>query len=241
MRLPRLHAPAEAQLVQVRFTAALAQACQAFGSNSELDRIAGWLGNQIQSNQLALHAWALTPSRLLLLLSSPNSSAVSRTVQAIGRRLAAELKTGRVFEGRFKSALIEPVWVLPSQIWLETAPVKEGYASQAMSWPWSSAASHVGHVQAPRQYAVLLSDHQSYWACGNTPFDRQATYRIKLLNGLLASQRERIESALSGQWALGSQQYVAQISKLASRRVSPGRRGRPPKDVARLTDPSPLN
>jgi len=241
MRLPRLHAPAEAQLVQVRFTTALAHACQALGSNSLLDRIGGWLGNQVQSNQLALHAWALTPSRLLLLLSSPNSGAVSRTVQAIGRRLAAELKTGSVFEGRFKSALIEPVWVLPSQIWLESVPVADGYANQAMSWPWSSAASHVGHALTPRQYTVPVSDHQSYWACGNTPFDRQAIYAAKLLDGLLASQRERIESALSGQWALGSEQYITQISKLASRRVSPGRRGRPPKDAGKPNDPSPLN
>lgn len=241
MRLPRLHAPAEVQLVQVQFTTALERACQALGSNSVLDRIGCWLGNQVQSNQIALHAWALTPRRLLLLLSSPDSGAVSRTVQAIGRRLAAELKTGSVFEGRFKSALIEPVWVLPSQIWLESAPVEDGYASQAMSWPWSSAASHVGHAQPPRQYTVPLFDHQGYWACGNTPFDRQAIYGVKLFDGLLASQRERIESALSGQWALGSEQYVKHISKLASRRVSPRRRGRPPKDATKSNDPSLLN
>lgn len=229
MRLARLFAPGQVQLVQVRFTNALTQTEQLPEFKQLLDSIAQWLGHYAKANELALHAWALTPKRLLLLTTGPDGRAVSRAIQAIGRRLAAELKTGSVFEGRYKSALISPDWVLRAQIWLESVPVDDGYATQPAAWPWSSASGHVGMSDVPWQKTMALSDHERYWACGNTPFDRQAIYRTKLNEGLSAIERQRIGSAVLGQWALGSEQYLAQIAAVASRRVVPGKRGRPPK------------
>jgi len=193
--------------------------------------VAGWLGEYARANRLAVHGWTLTPTQLLLLTSAPDSRAVSRTIQAIGRRLAAVLKTGNVFEGRYKSALIAPDWVLSVQIWLESVPVTEGYAAHAPVWPWSSAGYHVGDSHTAKAWSVALSDHESYWACGNTPFDRQAFYRDKLTEGVATIDCERIRSAITGQWALGSAHYVAQMGKVASRRVAPSKRGRPPKQT----------
>lgn len=227
MRLPRLYAPGEVQLAQVRFMPDLAGLWPDPESGRLLELIAGWLGEQVKAQRLSLHAWAASPQRLLLLASVQERNSLSRAIQAIGRRLAAELRTGRVFEGRFKSALIEPAWVLTAQVWLESCPLFDGYASDPVTWRWSSAASHAGTVQTAGQQPVHLSDHESYWACGNTPFDRQAVYRTRLMQGLSAAERSPVEAALIGQWALGSETYVAELAKMASRRVVPGRRGRP--------------
>lgn len=232
MRLPRLFAPGQVQLVQVRFVPELAQRWLAHEAKQLLDQVAGWLGEYASENRLSLHAWSLSPARLLLLLTAPDNAAVANTIQGIGRRLAPELKVGGVFEARYKSALIAPDWVLLTQIWVESAPIDDGYILEASAWPWSSAAGHVGIGQPVGQLTITVSDHERYWGCGNTPFDRQANYRALLIEGLTTSQRQAIESAVSGQWALGSGDYIAQIGKIANRRVTPGKRGRPSKAQA---------
>ena len=240
MRLPRLFAPGQVQLVQVKFVPLLAQRWLEEESKQLLDRVARWLGEQASANRLAVHAWSLSPGQLLLLTTPPDNQSVATTVQAIGRRLAPDLKTGSVFEGRYKSALIAPDWVLAAQIWVESAPQRDGYAEQAQAWLWSSAAGHTGLGESSKPWFITVADHESYWNCGNTPFDRQASFRIKLTAGLPELERQRIESAVNGQWALGSQHYLDQIAKVANRRVAPGKRGRPAKIRKSTIDPSPI-
>jgi putative transposase len=127
--------------------------------------------------------------------------------------------------------LLEPgAWVLPALVWLETYPVRSGASQDPDSWPWSSAASHTGNTTAaPAQWQ---SDHADYWACGNTPFDRQANYRKRLQDGLSREESQRIDQAVSGQWALGGPSFIASLAHTASRRVAPGQRGRPRKKPA---------
>jgi putative transposase len=229
MRLPRLFAAGEAQLVEVRFTPAMARAWQTDAGHLVLDRLAGWLSDQVRANALSLHAWALSPARLLLLTTAQEPGAVSGCVQAIGRRLGAALQAGGVFAGRYKSALIQAQWVLTTQVWVEHGPVFDGLASDPVSWPWSSAHAHVGLKDASIHPNMPLVTHAAYWACGNTPFDRQAAYKERLAAALTDGQRRQIESALQGQWALGADSYLESLGKVASRRVKPRPRGRPRK------------
>lgn len=245
MRLPRLYAPGEVQLVQVRFTNNMLQAWQTDSGRALLDRASAWLADEIKANALSLHAWSLAPSRLALLLTASEPQAVARCVQSLGRRLGAAIHAGSVFAARYKSALIQAQWVLAAQVWVEHAPVLDGWATDPASWPWSSAAAHVGLNVTRKRSPVPLMAHAMYWACGNTPFDRQANYQNGLREFLTAAQRQQIESALEGQWALGSADYLESLGRVASRRVSPGKRGRPKKeqannDVVQGNDPSPL-
>lgn len=236
MRLPRLFAPGQVQLVEVRFLPVVAQFWRESADKLLSEKIADWLGERARTNRLALHAWVLLPGQLLMLATPPDDKALGATVQAVGRHLAAELKTGSVFENRYKSALIDPDWVLLAQIWLESAPVRDGQVVQASAWPWSSAAGHTGVGEPAKRALVSVSDHERYWACGNTPFDRQANYCARLAEGLSMSEQKRIESTLAGQWALGSDAYIEQVGKLANRRVVPGRRGRPAKPTTAFSE-----
>src|SRR5690606_26249018 len=103
---------------------------------------------------------------------------------------------------------------------------------------WSSARGHTG--ASPHGW---LSVRPGYWACGNTPFDRQALYRHLLHEGPSPSQRERVEAALHGQWALGSAAFMERMQDAASRRVAPRPRGRPRKTVAKTaaSDSAPVS
>jgi putative transposase len=232
MRLARLYAPQQSHLVEIRLAPRLFECWPSELANAWLDDMARWLGHSAKEQSLQLHAWAITPKRLRLLATPPNQQALSRVVQAIGRRMSATHKLGKVFLGRYRSALIEPRrWVLLAQVWVERSPVSDGLTSDALSWAWSSARAHTGMPIARSDWSVGLTDHEDYWACGNTPFDRQATYRAMLVAEMASGTVQQIEAAVQGQWALGSAAYVDQLTKIASRAVSPRPRGRPTKTV----------
>lgn len=238
-RLPRLYAPGLPQLVQANFVQSLASPSQPAPSEL-LNQLAGWLGESAQRHKVAIHGWTLANDRILLLATPADEEGLPRLMQTLGRNLAARLRGGRVFAGRYRSALLEPGhWVLPALIWLETHPVRSGAAHDPDSWPWSSAASHTGNSHIAT--VAWQSDHADYWACGNTPFDRQANYRRQLQEGLSRDQTQRIAQAISGQWALGGADFIAGLAHTASRRVAPGQRGRPrkvPASPAPKDDPS---
>ena len=148
-------------------------------------------------------------------------------MQTLGRNLAARLRKGLVFAGRYRSALLEPsVWVLPALVWLETHPVRQGHSQNADAWPWSSASIHTGHTSVPAAASWQI-DHPDYWACGNTPFDRQANYRKLLQDGLSRDQAQRVADAVTSQWALGGTRFIENLAHTASRRVTSEQRGSP--------------
>ncbi|MBB5216400.1 hypothetical protein [Parapusillimonas granuli] len=191
----------------------------------ELDALLAMLEREARECKVSLHAWLLLNDRITLLATPPDERSMPRLVQALGRRIAAASAGGRVFAGRYRSALVEPgSWVLPAMVWLESLPAQLHYVDRAESWPWSSAQEHVG-----RGAGTLLRDHHDYWADGNTPFARQARYRDRLAQGLPPADAQRIQNALFGQWAVGGADFLAHLATRASRRVAPAPRGRPRK------------
>jgi putative transposase len=235
-RLPRLYAPGLPQLVQANFINPLAAPSQPAPADT-LNQVAAWLGETATRNRVALHGWVLATDRILLLATPVDGEGLPRLMQTLGRNLAARLRGGRVFAGRYRSALVEPgAWVLPALVWLETYPTRSGATHDPELWPWSSAAGHTGSGQPQ---AGWMSDHADYWSCGNTPFDRQANYRRRLQDGLSREQIQRIDQAVQGQWALGGADFIATLAHTASRRVTPGQRGRPRKKPAPPAEAEP--
>src|SRR5690606_3144565 len=181
-RLPRLYAPGLPQLVQANFVQPLASPSEP-APQEILNQLTAWLGDSAQRHRVAVHGWVLANDRILLLAAPSDEEGLPRLMQTLGRNLAARLRGGRVFAGRYRSALLEPgAWVLPALVWLETYPVRSGSAHDPDSWPWSSAGSHTGNMAAATPPSPWQSDHADYWACGNTPFDRQRHHPHRLHN-----------------------------------------------------------
>jgi putative transposase len=219
MRLARLFAPQTPTLAGVRFPAHVTTIPYA--------DVFGWLGLYAREQNLPVHGWCITPQGLHILSTPPSVMQLSNVIQAIGRHLAAVVDMGSIYVGRYKTALIEPqAWVLPTLVWLEQAPVRLNLAERAEDWRWSSAQQHTGAAGRPTPWLV---DHPDFWACGNTPFARQAYYKTILAEGISDQALHNIESALYGQWALGSATFLENINLVSSRRASPAKRGRPKK------------
>ena len=227
-RLPRLYAQGFAQLAQAKFTRQADTIVHQSRAQQFAD-IGRWLRLALADTDTLLHGWVVTHSSLTLLATPGDETSLARSIQQVGRQLASRLQAGGVFEGRFHSTIVQPQrWLLPCLIWLERQPVREGLVTEADTWRWSSAGAHTGGLGAS---SVGLQPHADYWSCGNTPFDRQAVYRQLLQEGNAASDDAQLQACLLGQWGLGDDAFLTELSKLANRRVRPERRGRPKKTV----------
>ena len=223
-RLPRLYAAGATQLVRADFAAR--STISPFDlTNPLLTSLVRWLGDAAQTHDVAIHGWSFTPHAIIFLATPKDQQGISKIIQALGRHLAAAIQTGPVFKGRFHSTLLESsLWVLPALIWLERQSVREGVSPDPELWPWTSVPTHTG---ATGLHPTWLTQHLDYWACGNTPFDRQAVYRKHLREGNPLRVDNIIEQGLIGQWAIGSESFLKEIAPISSRRLRPAKRGRP--------------
>jgi putative transposase len=230
MRLARLYAPDLPNLVVVSFLPHLSARWASDLGAAPFDLIVKWLGEHSAAEGLRVHGWSLTPQALRMVATPAHRQSLARTIQGVGRRLSAHVGGGSAYAGRYRSTLIEPgLWVLPCLIWVESAPTRDGYAPDPAGWRWSSASTHTG-LSGPG--CAFLNYHHDYWSFGNTPFDRQARYKERLQAGLSGEQTQTIETAVRGQWALGSERFSSGLAGIATRRVRPAPRGRPRKTGA---------
>jgi len=180
--------------------------------------------------KVELHAWALMPDHIHLLLSPTQDGALSALVQAVGRVYVQAFNRrhghrGTLWEGRYRSTVLEPdPWLLRAMVWMDSHPLRSGCTDQHGAHPWTSAAHYLG-LQVERAITVP----PQFWALGNTPFAREAAYRTLLEQGSNAATcRALAQAALKG-WALGSADFVAALQAQSSRRLEKAQPGRPPR------------
>lgn len=199
-----------------------------FASPQDYEFLLELLEEAAKKFSVAVHAYVLMGNHFHLLATPETSDGVPQMMQAIGRRYVrrfndAHGRTGTLWEGRYKSTLIQSDrYLLACMVYIDLNPVRAGMAAQARDYPWSSHGSYVG-LQPSR----LITPHPLCWALGNTPFAREVAYAKLVQAGLEKSEEEALtQSALHG-WALGEPDFVAELQKKTGRRVSKASPGRP--------------
>ena len=178
------------------------------------------------THRLAVHAYALLDSEVHLLATPPDAEALSRTMQALGRVFVAgynrrHARSGTLWEGRFRAAVVEPGATLLAALQLiDALPAAEE------SRLHSSAAHRLGRQREP-----MLTDPPEYWRLGNTPFEREAAWRTLLVQGLPRSQADAMRAGALRGGVLGSAVFVQALSVEVERPLQPQARGRPPKSA----------
>jgi len=191
------------------------------------------LQEALRSQAVVLHAYALLDNAVQLLLRPPSEAALSRTMQALGRRYVAGFnrrhqRSGTLWEGRFRAGVVqEGLPTLQAMRMVDALPSRHGQAASPQDSRWSSAPHRLGRCRDP-----LVTDPPEFWRLGNTPFEREAAYGALLTQGLDAAQMQRIEHAAASGWALGSPQFLDSIELQLGRPVRPRARGRPPRRTA---------
>lgn len=223
-RLPRLSIPGQLHHVLWRSNGATT----VFVDEDDRQVFKTLMGQHLATAHMAVHAWALMPDHVHVLLTPQAPDALSVGLQAVGRVYVPYYNRrhghrGTVWEGRFRSTVLESArWVLPAMIWLDSHPHRSGLSVGPEVHPYTSAAHYLG-----LRHERCLTAPAPYWALGNTPFAREAAYRRLLEQGLEEDLIQQLTQAALKGWALGSPQFVSELQKTVARRLQQAHAGRP--------------
>ena len=231
-RIPRIDLPGIAQHIVQRGNDR--QAC--FADDADYLHYRQELGEAALKHDCALHAYVLMTNHVHLLVTPHVPGASSRMMQAIGRRYVGSFnaryrRTGTLWEGRFKSALVDSErYVLACYRYIELNPVRAGMVAAAIDHRWSSHGRNARGLHDPR-----ITPHPAYAALGTTDAERRVAYQCLFDTGLAASHADALRLATRQQKTWGSERFRLQIEALAKRELTLRPRGRPRKAGGKCT------
>ena len=221
-RLPRLAVAGQAHLALM-----LGHSAQpVFADDDDRQAFLAALRDAARQHGVAVHAYALQPTQVLLLLTPTAGSALGALMQGLGRRYGAAFnrrhgRRGSLWAGRFRTAVVQPgAHLLEALLHVDL----QGAAGGAASVAWCSLGHHLGERRDP-----LITDCSAWWALGNTPFEREAAFRRCLDEGLPPGRAAALADAACKGWAVGDAAFLAALAQQADRPVQPRPRGRPPR------------
>src|SRR5207249_3259001 len=176
----------------------------------------------------AVHAYVLMTNHVHILVSPSEPGAVGAMLQDIGRRYVRVIntihgRTGSLWEGRFKSSLIDSErYLLTCHRYIEQNPVRARMVKHAGAYAWSSNAHYTGN-----RAQSLISEYPQYRALGASTAERQTTFRTLCGAPLNQDVVDAIRTAANTDSALGSEEFMQQAEATLGRSVRPPKRGRP--------------
>lgn len=182
---------------------------------------------------VVVHAYVLMSNHFHILATPQTDTGLPQMMQAVGRsyvRYFNDLqgRTGTLWEGRYRSTLIQTDrYLLACMAYIDLNPVRAGLVIEAVDYPWSSHGLYVGVRQDK-----LISPHPLYWDLANTPFGREAAYADLVRAGISADQQAALTRSTLAGWALGEDDFVADLQKRTIRRVNKSKAGRPQNKVS---------
>lgn len=163
-----------------------------------------------------VHGWVFMTNHVHLMPTPLTDNAVSRLIQFLGRLCVryfnfADARTGTLFEGRFKSSLIqEGRYFLTCLRYIELNPVRAGMVKDPGDYHWSSYRAH--GFGAPVE---MWTPHATYLALGRNSTDRRKRYRGLMNEVLDQGVITKIRHCASSGLILGSEKFRSQVDKLA--------------------------
>jgi len=232
-RLPRIDVPGIPQHLIVRGN----NRTHIFRDDADRSIFLGFLDRALADCVCDLHAYVLMPNHVHLLATGHVEGELSELMQRIGRKFARLMnlrwgRTGTLFEGRFRSSLIDSDrYLLTCMRYIELNPVRAGIAPRPEDFSWSSYAANATGGPDGR-----LVPHHLYTELGRTREERGLAYRELVRAGISGSELASIRESAAKCRALGDDTFCAAIQSLLDRPVSPRPQGRPKRgQVQKLT------
>lgn len=160
----------------------------------------------------ALHAYVLMNNHVHLLVTPPETRALSRMMQAFARNYAGLFngrhgRTGTLWEGRYKSCLVDSEhYVLVCSRYIELNPVRARMVGDPSEHPWSSY-----HANALGKPDPLITPHATLLGLDTDPKERVLAYRALFSEVLTDEIVGEIRTYLQQQRAWGTDRFRAQI------------------------------
>lgn len=231
-RPPRLDLPDVPQHLRVRGNNRAAL----FFTENDRQFFVRYLDEGMDRYGCELHAFVLMGNHVHLLATPRRSLATSRMIQSVGRRYCRYFnrvhgRTGTVFEGRFRSSVIDTGdYLLTCMRYIEANPVRAGLAAHPRDYAWSSFAANASGEPAGR-----LTPRPEYLALGADAAERARAYRELSALPLDAPVLDALRQGLDHDRPTGSNEFVARLGAAVGRVLGLPRRGRPRVGKSNLT------
>ncbi len=195
----------------------------------ELDFIAyvKWLKEFSVKFDVDIHAWVLMSNHVHLLCTPRKLNSISQMMQALGRQYVRYFnqchgRTGTLWEGRFKSCLVEDEsYLLHLYRYIELNPVRAGIVEEPADYVWSSY-----QINGLSKSSSLCTPHVLYTALGRNTLERQSNYRQLFVTHIEHKLLGEIRVALNSGMALGNNKFKQELEIQTGRRLHKLTRGR---------------
>ena len=231
-RLHRMDVPGVAQHVIVRGVDR--QPC--FFGDADYETYLAMLRAAAASSDCAVHAFVLMSNHVHLLLTGGVAGAVSATMHRAGLRYVGHVnrsygRTGTLFEGRFRSSLVQTErYLLTCMRYIELNPVRAQMVARPDDYRWSSFRSNAG--LGPLGWLV---PHDVYRSLGRSAPERVEAYRALFGAALDPDDVAAIRLHANKCCALGDARFQEFIAAMASRRAHVAPVGRPRRNAGNWT------
>ncbi len=192
-----------------------------FFDDSDCMAYLDFLGRALAKSGCSLHAYVLMTNHVHLLVTSRREGGIGTMMQSLGRRYVRYFnrqyhRTGTLWEGRFKSSIIESDrYLLACYRYIESNPVRAGMVLDAGHYFWSSFRHHANERRDP-----LIEDHDLFLMLGKTPEQRASRYKKLFEDPLDERSLRQIRNTANSGKVLGSAEFSRQIR--AALRQKPG-------------------
>jgi len=175
-----------------------------------------------------IHAYVLMTNHVHILVTPMTNHAVSEMMQSLGRRYVRYFnntynRTGTLWEGRFKSSLIDSErYLLICMRYIEMNPVRASMVNHPDEYPWSSYRSNTTNIPS-----ALVSTHSIYNNLGTSCNQRHAAYKELFALHIDNDTLHDIRQTLNHEIVLGQASFKDKIKGISKRTVRLEKAGRP--------------
>ncbi len=201
-----------------------------FFKDNDYSTYLDWLKEAAERYRCEIHAYVLMTNHIHLLASPSDTEGISRLMQYLGRHYVPYVNytygtTGSIWEGRFKSNLIQSEqYLLSCMRYIELNPVRANMVNSPAQYRWSSY-----HYNAQGKNDKLLTPHDLYLALGENKDNRTATYKELINLHLDLGILDQISAAWQTGTPLGNDYFKEKIENKLKCKTGQARRGRPSK------------
>ena len=176
-----------------------------------------------------LHAYVLMPNQIQLLCTPLEKDSISRMMQGFGIKYVAYFnkkynRSGTLWEGRYKSSLVENCFVLSVMHFIESEPCRYGYVQKVEEYFYSSFKENTQEVTDP-----FIVAHKLYELLASTKNERCSIYKNLSNNGLAETVISFIQMHIFKQTIIGTPRFYEELSQKIGEIVSVKKVGRPKK------------
>ncbi len=204
-----------------------------FRCDKDRGLFSAWLARYSRCFSVSIHACVYMPNHVHFLVTPHQVDGLPRMMQSLGRQYVryfnkAYQRTGTLFEGRYRSCLVDSdAYLLACYRYIEMNPVRAGMAEHPRDYPWSSYGCNAGG-----RPSALIEPHSTYLGLAGSDERRRSAYRSLFEQPLAGETVEEIRGATNRGLPLGSEVFKQKLESSFGCKVRYCKQGRPKRTLS---------